>query len=144
MKHLSNKHFYVLVLLCAVIILLSSMELMIIVKDSTIFNEWVLKNNLAQYPIEETFVEYLNANLISYALRIIFPVVLGITAFLTLNKFYINKMLIYVFLLLEVGGLAFTAIQRNFNSLFYFLILATYVVLIIYTYIFIALKEDYN
>ena len=144
MKHISNKHFYVLVLLCAVIILLSSMELMIIVKDSTIFNEWVLKNNLAQYPIEETFVEYLNANLISYALRIIFPVVLGITAFLTLNKFYINKMLIYVFLLLEVGGLAFTAIQRNFNSLFYFLILATYVVLIIYTYIFIALKEDYN
>jgi hypothetical protein len=120
------------------------MELMIIVKDSTIFNEWVLKNNLTQYPIEETFVEYLNANLISYALRIIFPVVLGISAFLTLNKFYINRMLIYVFLLFEVGGLAFTAIQRNFNSLFYFLILATYVVLIIYTYIFIALKEDYS
>lgn len=144
MKHISNKHFYVLVLLCAVIILLSSMELMIIIKDSTIFNKWVLTNNLTQYPIEDTFVEYLNANLISYALRIIFPVALGISAFLTLTKFYINKILVYVFLLFEVGGLAFTAIQRNFNSIFYFLILAVYVALIVYTYIFIALKEDYS
>ncbi|HOK63548.1 MAG TPA: hypothetical protein PK083_04205 [Soehngenia sp.] len=144
MKHLSNKHFYILVILCSVIILLSSLELMIIIKDSTIFNKWVITNNLTQYPIEDTFVEYLNANLISYTLRIIFPVALGISAFLTLTKFYINKILVYVFLLIELGGLTFTAIQRNFNSLFYFLILSLYVVLIVYTYIFIALKEDYN
>jgi hypothetical protein len=143
MKHLSNKHFYILVIFCSVIILLSSIELMIAIKDSTIFNKWLISNNLTQYPIEDTFVEYLNANLISYALRIIFPVVLGISTFLTLTKFYINKTLVYVFLLLEIAGLSFTAIQRNFNSLFYFLILSLYVVLIIYTYIFIALKEDY-
>ncbi len=144
MKHLSNKHFYILVIFCSVIILLSSIELMIAIKDSTIFNKWLISNNLTQYPIEDTFVEYLNANLISYALRIIFPVVLGISTFLTLTKFYINKTLVYVFLLLEIAGLSFTAIQRNFNSLFYFLILSLYVVLIIYTYIFIALKEDYE
>lgn len=144
MKHLSNKHFYILVIFCSVIILLSSIELMIAIKDSTIFNKWLISNNLTQYPIEDTFVEYLNANLISYALRIIFPVSIGIGAFLTLTKFYINKTLVYVFLLLEIAGLSFTAIQRNFNSLFYFLILSLYVVLIIYTYIFIALKEDYE
>jgi hypothetical protein len=117
---------------------------MIAIKDSIIFNKWLISNNLTQYPIEDTFVEYLNANLISYALRIIFPVVLGISTFLTLTKFYINKTLVYVFLLLEIAGLSFTAIQRNFNSLFYFLILSLYVFLIIYTYIFIALKEDYE
>ncbi len=144
MKHLSNKHFYILVIFCSVIILLSSIELMITIKDSTIFNKWLISNNLTQYPVEDNFVEYLNANLISYALRIIFPVVLGISTFLTLTKFYINKTLVYVFLLLEIAGLSFTAIQRNFNSLFYFLILSLYVVLIIYTYIFIALKEDYE
>ncbi|MDG2830102.1 hypothetical protein P7M08_24440, partial [Vibrio parahaemolyticus] len=85
MKHLSKKHFYILFIFCAAIILLSSMELMIIIKDGTFFNQWVISNDLTQYPIEETFVEYLNANLISYALKIIFPVVLGLSAFLTLN-----------------------------------------------------------
>ncbi|MBC7087425.1 MAG: hypothetical protein H5T96_02920 [Tissierellales bacterium] len=144
MKHLSKKHFYILFIFCAAIILLSSMELMIIIKDGTFFNQWVISNDLTQYPIEETFVEYLNANLISYALKIIFPVVLGLSAFLTLNKFYINKLLIYVFIFLELGGLTFTAITRNINSFFYFLILGMYVILIIYTYIFIAIKEDFN
>ncbi len=108
----------------AVLILLYALEVLMMVKDAGLFAEWQ-----AAYP-DLDFSTYLNAHIFYFLAKILYPVVLCLYTALTIKRYGTPRYFRMVWLLLGIAALVKQAIEANFSSLFYYLSLLCYLVLL--------------
>ena len=133
---LPRKQLYYILIACAVIIFAASLETMIRVKDLDIFNQWILDLDLGegfQYSQEELFNAFITTNLSYFFLTVVIPMGYGIHAYFAYTKLRIGGLFIGVWFVLSLGGLAYTVLEMSFFSIFYYVRIVGYLVLIITT-----------
>ncbi len=130
---LPKKQLYSILLFCSIIILLESLTVMIKVKDSILFKEYL--TNLG-YSLEsdtlnqEYFSSYVAQNLSYFFFNIIIPVFLSIHSYIAFISIRINKLFVFIWTVLLFGALAFSVIKFEFLSVFYYLNIFSYIFLI--------------
>lgn len=129
----TQKKLYILLIAIGIMILALSMEVLMVVKDRALFLEWyeeIMGSNPSTLPEEEAFDTYVSGQIFLYMLNLAIPVGLALHTFYSYVKKGINRLFIYLWTIMLLGGLAFTAISLNFDSLFYYLRIILYFVLI--------------
>jgi len=66
-----------------------------------------------------------------YLFKIAIPMGFGLLTYITYQKLRLNRLFIFIWAVLLVGGMAYTFFELNFSSVFYYLVIAGYLVLII-------------
>jgi len=130
---LPKKQFYILIAALGVVIFALSIEVMIRAKDILLYDEWyreaVAVGLLAGY--EESFGVYLSLNLSDFFFKAIVPMMMGVYSYFAYVKIRVNKLFVFIWTVLLVGAAAYVAVGRNFSSVFYYIILAFYIVSVI-------------
>ena len=127
---LPTSKFYILILSCSLIILSASLEVMFRVKDVTLFNQWIEQNKFVG---DEALLlsQYISLNLTVFFSKIIIPVMFGVYTYFAYIKLRINQLYVFMWTVLNLGGLAYTAIEMNLNSVFYYVSIIGYAVMLI-------------
>lgn len=126
---LPKKIFYIIVLVCSVIIFLECLDLIINFKTSTysIFysNDVLILNQ------SNNLEMYLRIQLMIFFIRIIPIMVLGLHSYFAFLKFKISNTFPIIWIILIFGLFVYTVIQFSFFSIFYYIKLIGYIILII-------------
>ncbi|QNO15472.1 hypothetical protein HYG86_12195 [Alkalicella caledoniensis] len=133
---LPRKHLYFILVFCAVIIFAVSLETMFRVKDIGLYHNWVENMELMDNPqvLEaEIWNAYLTANLSHYFLTVIIPMIFSIHSYFAFVKVRISGLFVFLWIVLILGGLAYTAVELNFHSVFYYIRIVSYLGLTITT-----------
>lgn len=107
---------------------------MINVKDINIYREWLNKlKELGEIIVEDVdyYQLYVSANLSHFFIKIIVPMILGIYSYFVFKRSKINKIFIYIWTVLLLGNLAFILIELKFDSIFFYINIICYIILII-------------
>ncbi|MBN2557747.1 MAG: hypothetical protein JXB33_03215 [Clostridia bacterium] len=130
---LPKKQFYIISVCLGLVIFFLSIEVMMKVKDVLLYNKWFLKASAeglgASY--EDAFGIYVSLNLGGFFLKTSIPMALGVYTYFAYVKMRINKLFVFIWTILLIGAAAFVAMEMNFASVFYYIELALYAVLII-------------
>lgn len=108
------------------------METLLIVKDRALFEEWfaVYEKTEGFTPVyEEAYNLYITASLSYFIFKIVIPAALAIHSYFAYVKLQINKLFIFIWSVLVLGGMAQVLVEWNYYSLFYYINLAGYFVL---------------
>ena len=108
----------------AILILLYALEVLMLVKDSGLFAEWQ-----AAYP-DLDFSTYVNAHIFYFLAKILYPVALCLYTALTIKRYGTPSYFRLVWLFLGIAALVKQALEANFSSLFYYLALLLYLVIL--------------
>lgn len=126
--------FYLVVSLCAAIIVLNSFETMIRVKDSALFDIWVNNPSIASQLVgktsEEMFSTYLSMCLSTYFIRVITPIGLGLHSYYALTRSGMSKMYVYLWSVMLIGTLLLSMLGGSLLSIFFILSCICYVALV--------------
>lgn len=124
------KQLYIILIACALIILLSSIDVLVRVKDITLFEEWIKKHAL-NADTSELLNQYVGLNLSLFFMKIIIPVSFAIYSYVAYVKIKINMLYILIWSILNLGGLAYTAFDRQSINAIYYVIIVCYVLLVL-------------
>ena len=100
---MSKKTFYLIVGLCAVIIMMNSIESFIKAKDTGLFEAWLQNPNLnidKSQTINEMYSIYLTSCLSVFFIRIITPIALSLNSYFSLVKTGVNKLFVAIWMVL--------------------------------------------
>lgn len=128
------KQLNIILIASAAIIFSSSLEVLIRVKDSGLFEVWKENALLAGYFTQNmppTFDDYVVGEMFRYMFRIIIPIGFSLFSYYTYRKLRLNRLFIFVWSVLLLGGMAYTFFELNFNSIFYYIVLIGFVVMLI-------------
>jgi hypothetical protein len=131
--HITRKKLYILLITISIVIMILSVEVLMEVKDRGMFLQWfeeVQSQDALEVSEEEAFDAYVSGNILLYMLNLVIPLGFALHTFFAYQKGKINSLFIYLWFIMLIGGLAFTFISWNFNSLFYYFRIAAYLVLI--------------
>lgn len=139
-----KKQLYIILLAAAVIIFASSLDVLMRVKDATLFEAW--KESMLSFGTftkenPPTLDDYVGAELFKYLFKIAIPVGFALLTFLTYQKLTLTKLYIFIWTVLLVGGMAYTFFELNFYSVFFYLVIAGYLILIMTV---LSLFEEVN
>ncbi|HSL87204.1 MAG TPA: hypothetical protein VK861_09745 [Bacteroidales bacterium] len=129
-----KKHLYIILAAVASIIFISSIDVLMRVKDVDFFNVWsrdVISSGAYPDGFIPTFDDYVGVEMFRYLFKIAVPMGFGLLTYLTYMKLRLNRIFIFMWSVLLVGGMAYTFFELNFGSVFYYLVVAGYLVLII-------------
>lgn len=129
-----KRQLYIILIAVAFVIFISSIDVLMRVKDSELFELWRSQVvNSGAYPegFNPTFDDYAGAEMFRYLFKIAIPMGFGLLTYLTYTKLRLNRIFIFIWSVLLVGGMAYTFFELNFGSVFYYLVIAGYLVLII-------------
>lgn len=119
------KHFYLIVLGCAVIIFCESLQVLMKVKDPSVYNLWVKTIGEAL-----SFETYVALELGSFCMKVMMPMMLGVYAYITWLKVRIGKLFVFIWTVLLLGGLAYTVTEWALYSGFYYIKILGYLLCI--------------
>lgn len=124
------RKFYFILIPLGILILLLSLEVMIQVKDIDLFNIWM--NNLPDEGLteQELFNIYVSGHLSMYFVKIIIPMGLSIHAYFSYTKIRINYLFVFIWTVLLVGSLAYALMDFRVDSVFTYLYLIIYAIVI--------------
>ncbi|MGL4453516.1 MAG: hypothetical protein ACRCTZ_20345 [Sarcina sp.] len=132
---LSKKNFYIIVMLCATIILMVSLETILMVKDNSMFELWSsnpnLVNKINTNNAQEMYSVYLTMCLSMFFIKVITPMALAINTYLALIKLRISKLFVQTWVVLLIGLFAFVVLMEKFYSIFFMINAAAYLLLVI-------------
>lgn len=131
---LPKKKYYLILIFTSIIILSISLETLFRVKDMVLFEEWVNINNIpanSDYEFNQAFNSYLVLGLITMFMKVFIPMALSIHSYFAYTRIRINRLFIFIWSVLLIGGLAYEIIGFNLGSIFYYINIATYMALII-------------
>ena len=115
--------FYTIAAICAVIIMLTSLEMLIKAKDSSLFNMWLSNGNLGEDLLTQTtnqlYSTYLNVCIATFFVRVITPMAVAIHSYFTFTKLRVNKLFVIIWSVIIVGAFALTALTEQFYSIFF-------------------------
>ena len=129
----TRKKLYILLIIISILILVLSIEALMEVKDRALFLEWfdeVQSQEEASITEAEAFDTYVSGNILLYMLNLVIPLGFALHIFFAYQKAKINSLFIYLWFIMLMGGMAFTLISWNFQSLFYYIRMIAYLVLI--------------
>ncbi|MBS5939535.1 hypothetical protein E5347_15295 [Clostridium sartagoforme] len=118
---MNKRIFYLIVGLCAVIIMSYSLEAFAKAKDIGLFENWLNNPNLnidRSQSMDESYSLYLTTILSVFFIRIITPVALSLNTYFAFIKLKVNKLFILIWTILIIGLFALTLIGEAYFSLF--------------------------
>lgn len=124
------KQLYIILIACSLIIFLSSIDVLMRVKDITLFESWVKDQVLLGDPSTH-LNQYVGLNLSIFFMKIIVPVSFAIYSYAAYVKIKINQLYVLIWSILNLGGLAYTAFDRQFPNVLYYVIIICYVFLVL-------------
>lgn len=127
---LPTSKFYKLIVSCSLIIFAASLDVMFRVKDMSLFNDWVEINQL-QGEEAQLLSHYVSIHLSMFFSKIIIPVIFGIYTYFAYMKLRINQLYVFIWTVLNLGGLAYTVVELNLNSVLYYISILSYIVMLI-------------
>ncbi len=130
---ITQKKLYILLITISILILLLSLEALMEVKDRGLFLQWfeeVQSQEEISISEAEAFDTYVSGHILLYMLNLVIPLGFALHTFFAYQKAKINSLFIYLWFIMLMGGMAFTLISWNFDSLFYYIRLVAYLVLI--------------
>lgn len=131
---LPKNKFYIILIFCSILIFSISLETMIKVKDVGLFKKWMISskeiiNETLSY--EEYFNTYLIMNLSMLFLKSVIPMALSIHSYFSFTYIRINKLFVFIWTVLLLGGLSYNIVELNICSIFFYINIISYIILII-------------
>ncbi len=115
--------FYTIAAICAVIIMLTSLEMLIKAKDAELFNMWLTNENLSEDLLTQTtnqlYSTYLNVCMATFFIRAITPMAVAIHSYFTFTRLRVNKLFVVIWSVIIVGAFALTTLTEQFYSIFF-------------------------
>ena len=115
--------FYTIAAICAVIIMLTSLEMLIKAKDAELFNMWLTNENLSEDLLTQTtnqlYSTYLNVCIATFFVRVITPIAVAIHSYFTFTRLRVNKLFVMIWSVIIVGAFALTTLIEQFYSIFF-------------------------
>lgn len=140
---LDRRGFYIIAVICALLILSYSIEALVKVKDVEMFNKWHQETYPGEQILTTNFSTYLVGNMAEYFLKTALPTSIALTAYFAIGKSKSFGTMTFVWLVISSGGFIFHLLQLDFYSFFYYIGIVLYIILIVKTY-YIALQGTYN
>ena len=119
---MGKKTFYLIVGLCAVIIMANSMESFIKVKDTVLFEEWLQNPSLnidRSQTTNQMYSIYLTSCISVFLIRVITPIALSLNSYFSLIKTGVNKLFVSIWMVLIIGEALFTTLGETYFSIFF-------------------------
>lgn len=129
-----KKQLYIILISVAFIIFMGSIDVLMRGKDLQLFEQWrdaVTASGMYPEGFVPTFDDYVGQEMFRYLFKIAIPMGFGLLTYVTYRKLRLNRIFIFIWTVLLTGGLAYTFFELNFGSVFYYLVMAGYLVLII-------------
>lgn len=120
---LPNKHFYWIIFACALIICCECLQALIIVKDVHYYELWI--GEIGE-PI--AFEVYVAIQMSFFLMKVIIPMMLGIYAYVSLIKVRIGRLFVFIWTVLLVGGIGYTIVEWQLQSIFYYFKIIGYLI----------------
>lgn len=133
-EKMHKSKFYLILIFTSLIILSISIESLIRVKDISIFESWVKTNNISltsDYELDQAFNSYISFILTTMFLKLTIPMALSIHSYFAYTRIRINKLFVFIWTVLLLGGLAYEIVGFNIVSVFFYINIITYIILII-------------
>ena len=131
---MSKGTFYTIAAICAVIIMLTSLEMLIKAKDTSLFNMWLSNGNLGEDLLTQTtnqlYSTYLNVCIATFFVRVITPMAVAIHSYFTFTKLRVNKLFVIIWSVIIVGAFALNAVTEQFYSILFIGCIIGYLALI--------------
>lgn len=127
---ISKRNYYILISLCALFVVLASVEVIAKVKDATFFRE--LNEGLQKQGQPAVDYSTYTVGLMStYLAKIIIPVGLGLSGFLAYVKTGVGKLFVFSWGLFTLAGLATHLLSFELSNVFYYLFIFIYLLLFV-------------
>ena len=114
--------FYLIVALCGVIIISTSLEVIIKAKDTGLFEMWLanpkINEGLMGQTRNEMYSTYITLCLSTFFVRIIAPMGLAIHSYFTLTRLRINRLYVIIWSVLLIGTFLLSIIGEAYISIF--------------------------
>lgn len=126
--------YYTILVLTSIVILSISMESMFRAKDLSLFENWLSIYNIkavGDYELNQVFSSYIAIILSNMFLKTIIPVSLSIYSYFAYTRIGINKLFVFIWTVLLLGGLVYEVISLNITSIFFYINIIAYVGLIL-------------
>lgn len=133
-RKLPKKNLYIIATICLLLVLFISIETIIRVKDIQLFEDFLVENkNMISQGMsqEDLYSYYLLLNLSKFFFKIIGPVFLSIHLYFTYKHLRMSSLFVYMWIITLLGSLSYIVLEREFYSLFYYIDIILYIVLII-------------
>ena len=127
---LPKKKFYILLIACSIIILMASLDVMFRVKDVSLFEKWLKATNSVGDPSDLLGI-YVTANLSIFFTKIIVPAFFALYTYYAYVKIRINYLYVFIWTVLILGSIAFTVVEMQLYSVFFYIQLASYGIMVV-------------
>lgn len=129
---LPKKNLMMILISSSVIILMCSIEVMIMTKDMGIYQSWLqtISDQVQGLSDAEVFSAYLTVQLSRYFLKVIVPVMVSVHSYYSYVKLRINKLFVFVWVVLTGGEIAYHLSAVNLQSVIFYISLFSYLFLI--------------
>ncbi len=134
-----KKHMYIILFTVASVILFASIEVMIKVKDLTLYETWA--NNTIGIT-ESSFNIYVTAQLSAYFTKIIIPMILGVYTYFTYIKIRMNSLFVFMWSILIIGSFGYNISDLNYGSIFFYGYIFGYLVLLMTVLSLLQIIQD--
>lgn len=102
-------------------------------KDINLYNIWF--NNAIKEGLiinyDESFGVYVSTSLSDFFQKLAVPMALGVHTYFAYTKIRISKLFVFIWTVFLLGSAAYIAVEVNFNSIFYYIDIFVYVVVVI-------------
>lgn len=126
---------WIILIVVSILLLSMSLDTMMKVKDITLYDTWykemITSENDLTY--DDAFNIYVTGNIAVYFLRIIVPMAFGIHTYFAYSKIRINKLFIFIWVVLLLGNAAYIAVNKEYQSVLYYMNLILHGALIMTT-----------
>ena len=131
---LPKKQLYFILLFSSIIIFSESLTVMMKVKDIDLFKDYLINMGFtleSDTLYKEYFSSYVGINLFYFFFSIIVPVSLSIHSYLAFISIRISKLFVFIWSTLIFLAGAYNIIRFDFQSVFYYLNILCYILLLI-------------
>lgn len=123
---LPTKNLYAIILASGFIIFFSSLEAIMAAKDSRLYDAWAMKAGSGA-----DLGLYISAVFMTYFLKIMIPAALSVYTVASRKSVGVSSLFVFIWSVLVVGGGAYAFIGRNTSSVFFYLVMAGYAILLL-------------
>lgn len=130
---LPKKQLYYILILSSIIIFSETIAVMMKVKDIDLFTNYLMESALSidlSQAYNQQFSSYVALNLSYFFFNIIIPVSISIHSFIAFLSIRISKLFVFIWTVLLLGGMAYTIVGFNFRSVFDYINIISYLILL--------------
>ena len=130
---LPKKQLLIILITSLGIILSICLETLMRAKDINLFNEWLINLGYivsSELEYQEYFNSYIAINLSQLFLKVIIPMTFSIHSYFAFSNLRVNKLFVFIWTVLLLGGLAYVAVELNLQSVFYYINITGYLILL--------------